>query len=153
MRKNEYKNNRKIYIDMYILLYSIVISAFVLGAYQYIDSINRDTNAEPYDITKELFTINNVAIYMAIVSSVFFVLHMAFNDDADIFATLGIFENDKDNTGYEIKKTSVNPNVLRNATDPMKMGFEPYNSGGSKSDTGTDASSVSSSDCSVDSDD
>jgi|UniRef100_A0A6C0CFL2 hypothetical protein len=138
---------------MYILLYSIVISAFVLGAYQYIDSINRDTNAEPYDITKELFTINNVAIYMAIVSSVFFVLHMAFNDDADIFATLGIFENDKDNTGYEIKKTSVNPNVLRNATDPMKMGFEPYNSGGSKSDTGTDASSVSSSDCSVDSDD
>jgi hypothetical protein len=153
VRKNEYKNNRKIYIDMYILLYSIVISAFVLGAYQYIDSINRDTNAEPYDITKELFTINNVAIYMAIVSSVFFVLHMAFNDDADIFATLGIFENDKDNTGYEIKKTSVNPNVLRNATDPMKMGFEPYNSGGSKSDTGTDASSVSSSDCSVDSDD
>ena len=153
MRKNEYKNNRKIYIDMYILLYSIVISAFVLGAYQYIDSINRDTNAEPYDITKELFTINNVAIYMAIVSSVFFVLHMAFNDDADIFATLGIFENDKDNTGYEIKKTSVNPNVLRNATDPMKMGFEPYNSGGSKSDTGSDASSVSSSDCSVDSDD
>jgi hypothetical protein len=138
---------------MYILLYSIVISAFVLGAYQYIDSINRDTNAEPYDITKDLFTINNVAIYMAIVSSVFFVLHMAFNDDADIFATLGIFENDKDNTGYEIKKTSVNPNVLRNATDPMKMGFEPYNSGGSKSDTGSDASSVSSSDCSVDSDD
>ena len=78
---------------------------------------------------------------------------MAFNDDADIFATLGIFENDKDNTGYEIKKTSVNPNVLRNATDPMKMGFEPYNSGGSKSDTGSDASSVSSSASSVDSDD
>jgi hypothetical protein len=147
---------------MYILLYSIVISAFILGAYQYIDSINRDTNAEPYDITKDLFTINNIAIYMAIVSSVFFVLQMAFNDDADIFATLGIFEDDKDGSSggsgssgnqLEIKKTSVNPNVLRNATDPMKMGFEPYNSGGSKSDTGTDASSVSSSDCSVDSDD
>jgi len=141
---------------MYILLYSIVISAFILGAYQYIDSINRDANAEPYDITKDLFTINNVAIYMAIVSSVFFVLQMAFNDDADVFSSLGIFEDDKDgsnNNQLEIKKTSVNPNVLRNATDPMKMGFEPYNSGGSKSDTGTDASSVSSSDCSVDSDD
>ena len=137
---------------MYILLYSIVISAFILGAYQYIDSINRDSNAEPYDITKDLFTINNIAIYMAIVSSVFFVIHMAFNDDTDIFASLGIYENDKDITGYEIKKTSVNPNVLRNATDPMKMGFEPYNSGGSKSDTGTDASSVSSSGSSVDSD-
>jgi hypothetical protein len=137
---------------MYILLYSIVISAFVLGVYQYIDSINRDTNAEPYDITKDLFTINNIAIYMAIVSSVFFVLHMAFNDDADIFSTLGIFEDDKDGSQLEIKKTSVNPNVLRNATDPMKMGFEPYNSGGSKSDTGSDTSSVSSSDCSVDSD-
>jgi hypothetical protein len=140
---------------MYILLYSIVISAFVLGAYQYIDSLNRDANAEPYDITKDLFTINNVAIYMAIVSSVFFVLHLAFNDDADVFSSLGIFDNDKDGIGnqLEIKKTSVNPNVLRNATDPMKMGFEPYNSGGSKSDTGSDSSSVSSSDCSVDSDD
>ena len=136
---------------MYILLYSIVISAFILGAYQYIDSINRDANAEPYDITKDLFTINNIAIYMAIVSSVFFVIHMAFNDDTDIFASLGIYENDKDITGYEIKKTSVNPNVLRNATDPMKMGFEPYNSGGSKSDTGSDTSSVSSSGSSVDS--
>ena len=136
---------------MYILLYSIVISAFILGAYQYIDSINRDANAEPYDITKDLFTINNIAIYMAIVSSVFFVIHMAFNDDTDIFASLGIYENDKDITGYEIKKTSVNPNVLRNATDPMKMGFEPYNSGGSKSDTWSDTSSVSSSGSSVDS--
>ena len=137
---------------MYILLYSIIISAFILGAYQYIDSINRDANAEPYDITTDLFTINNIAIYMAIVSSVFFVIHMAFNDDTDIFASLGIYENDKDITGYEIKKTSVNPNVLRNATDPMKMGFEPYNSGGSKSDTGSDTSSVSSSGSSVDSD-
>ena len=136
---------------MYILLYSIIISAFILGAYQYIDSINRDANAEPYDITTDLFTINNIAIYMAIVSSVFFVIHMAFNDDTDIFASLGIYENDKDITGYEIKKTSVNPNVLRNATDPMKMGFEPYNSGGSKSDTGSDTSSVSSSGSSVDS--
>jgi hypothetical protein len=137
---------------MYLFLYSIVISAFILGAYQYIDSINRDANAEPYDITKDLFTINNIAIYMAIVSSVFFVIHMAFNDDTDIFASLGIYENDKDITGYEIKKTSVNPNVLRNATDPMKMGFEPYNSGGSKSDTGSDTSSMSSSGSSVDSD-
>lgn len=137
---------------MYILLYSIIISAFILGAYQYIDSINKDANAEPYDITTDLFTINNIAIYMAIVSSVFFVIHMAFNDDTDIFASLGIYENDKDITGYEIKKTSVNPNVLRNATDPMKMGFEPYNSGGSKSDTGSDTSSVSSSGSSVDSD-
>ena len=137
---------------MYILLYSIVISAFILGAYQYIDSINRDANAEPYDITKDLFTINNIAIYIATVSTIFFLMYMAFNDDADIFASLGIFENDKDITGYEIKKTSVNPNVLRNATDPMKMGFEPYNSGGSKSDTGSDTSSVSSSGSSVDSD-
>jgi len=151
VRKNEYKNNRKIYIDMYILLYSIVIAAFILGAYQYIDSINRDINAEPYDITKDLLTINNVAIYLAIVSTVFFIMYMAFNDDPDIFLSLGIFENDKESIGYEIKKTNVNPNILRNTTDPMKMGFEPYNSGGSKSDTNSDASSVLSSELSVDS--
>ena len=136
---------------MYILLYSIVIAAFILGAYQYIDSINRDINAEPYDITKDLLTINNVAIYLAIVSTVFFVMYMAFNDDPDIFSSLGIFENDKETNGYEIKKTNINPNILRNTTDPMKMGFEPYNSGGSKSDTNSDASSVSSSELSVDS--
>jgi hypothetical protein len=136
---------------MYILLYSIVIAAFILGAYQYIDSIKRDINAEPYDITKDLLTINNVAIYLAIVSTVFFIMYMAFNDDPDIFLSLGIFENDKESIGYEIKKTNVNPNILRNTTDPMKMGFEPYNSGGSKSDTNSDASSVSSSELSVDS--
>jgi hypothetical protein len=33
----------------------------------------------------------------------------------------------------------------------MKMGFEPYNSGGSKSNSDTDGTSVSSSECSVDS--
>ena len=155
MRFNEYKNNRKIYIDMYILLFSIVISAFVLAAYQYIDSINRNSDAEPYDITKDLFTVNNIMAYVLIVSSVFTVMYMAFNDDADIFSSLGIMEND--NTSYEIKKMNVNPSVLRNTTDPMKMGFEPYNSGGSGSSVsdgggdGADASSVSSSECSADS--
>jgi hypothetical protein len=137
---------------MYILLFSIVISAFVLGAYQYIDSINRNSEAEPYDVTRDLFTVNNIMAYVLIVSSIFSVMYMAFNDDTDIFSSLGIMEND--NTSYEIKKMNVNPSVLRNTTDPMKMGFEPYNSGGSGSsvsDGGGDASSVSSSECSADS--
>ena len=161
MRYNQYKNYRKIYIDMYILLYSIVISAFILGIYQYIDSINRDVESQPYDVSKDLFTINNIMIYMAVVSTVFFTLYMTFSDDPDIFSSLGLYDNDS-NSGYEIKKNSVTPNVLRNATDPMKMGFEPYNSGGSGSDgsdasdasdasDGSDASSVLSSECSVDS--
>ena len=154
-RYNQYKNYRKIYIDMYILLYSIVISAFILGIYQYVDSINRDVESQPYDVSKDLFTINNIMIYMAVVSTVFFIMYMTFSDDPDIFSTLGLYDNDS-NSGYEIKKTSVTPNVLRNATDPMKMGFEPYNSGGSGSDASdasdaSDGSSVSSSECSVDS--
>ena len=140
---------------MYILLYSIVISAFILGIYQYVDSINRDIESQPYDVSKDLFTINNIMIYMAVVSTVFFIMYMTFSDDPDIFASLGLYDNDS-NSGYEIKKTSVTPNVLRNATDPMKMGFEPYNSGGSGSDASdasdaSDGSSVSSSECSVDS--
>ena len=141
---------------MYIILFSIVISAVVLGAYQYIDSVNRDSNAEPYDITKDLLTVNNIMAYVLIASAVFFVMYMAFNDDLDIFSSLGIMEKDN---GYEIKKMNVNPSVLRNTTDPMKMGFEPYNSdgGGSKGSSGgghgigSDASSVSSSECSADS--
>lgn len=131
---------------MYIILFSIVISAVVLGAYQYIDSVNRDSNAEPYDITKDLLTVNNIMAYVLIASGVFFVMYMAFNDDLDIFSSLGIMEKDN---GYEIKKMNVNPSVLRNTTDPMKMGFEPYNSDGGG--IGSDASSVSSSECSADS--
>jgi hypothetical protein len=142
---------------MYILLLSIVISAIVLGAYQYIDSVNRDNNTDPYDVSKDLFTVNNMMAYVLIASGVFFVMYMAFNDDLDIFSSLGIMEND--NTSNEIKKINVNPSVLRNTTDPMKMGFEPYNSDGGGSggsngscgDGGSDASSVSSSECSVDS--
>ena len=140
---------------MYIILFSIVISAVILGAYQYIDSINRDSNTEPYDVTKDLFTVNNIMAYVLIASGVFFVMYMAFNDDLDICSSLGIMEKD---TGYEIKKMNVNTSVLRNTTDPMKMGFEPYNSdgggsGGSNagSNAVSDASSVSSSECSADS--
>lgn len=144
---------------MYILLFSIVISAIILGVYQYIDSVNRDTNTDPYDVSKDLFTVNNMMAYVLIATTVFFVMYMAFNDDLDIFSSLGIMEND--NTSNEIKKINVNPSILRNTTDPMKMGFEPYNSDGGGSggsigsggngDGGSDASSVSSSECSVDS--
>jgi hypothetical protein len=132
---------------MYILLlYSIVITSVIFGIYQYIDSINRDNDVQPYDINKDLFTANNIMIYIVILSIVFFIIYMAFGDDADIFSSIGIFDNE--HNSYEIKKTNINPSILRNTSDPMKMGFEPYNSGGSKSDTCSDASSISSSECS-----
>jgi len=134
---------------MYILLYSVVISALIFGAYQYFDSINRDAITQPYDITKDLLTVNNIMIFILIVSIVFFIMYMGFNEDPDIFSSLGIFDND--NNSNDIKKTNVNPSVLRNTTDPMKMGFEPYNSGGSKSSSDSDTSSVISSVCSADS--
>ena len=132
---------------MYILLYSVVISALIFGAYQYFDSINRDAVAQPYDITKDLLTVNNIMIYVLIVSIVFFVMYMGFNEDPDVFSSLGLFDND--NNSNDIKKTNVNPSILRNTTDPMKMGFEPYNSGGSKSSSDSDSSSVISSVCSA----
>jgi hypothetical protein len=144
-RFNEYKNYRKIYIDMYIL-YSVVISTLIFAVYQYIDSLNRDNSVQPYDINKDLLTINNIMIYVLLVSTIFFIIYMAFSDDVDIFSSLGVFDND--NNLYEIKKTNVNPSIFRNTTFPMKMGFEPYNSGGSKSNSGSDQSSVVSSECS-----
>jgi hypothetical protein len=134
---------------MYILLYSVVISALIFGAYQYFDSINRDAITQPYDITKDLLTVNNIMIFILIVSIVFFIMYMGFNEDPDVFSSLGIFDND--NNSNDIKKTNVNPSILRNTTDPMKMGFEPYNSGGSKSSSDSDTSSVISSVCSADS--
>ena len=132
---------------MYILLYSVVISALIFGVYQYFDSINRDSDSPPCDITKDILTVNNIMIYILILSIVFFVMYMAFDNENDVFSSLGIYEN----SSSEIKKTNVNPYILKNTTDPMKMGFEPHNSGGSKSNSETDASSVTSSECSVDS--
>lgn len=134
---------------MYILLYSVVISALIFSAYQYFDSINRDTDSPPYDITKDILTVNNIMIYVLILSIVFFIMYMAFDNENDVFSSLGIYDNE--NSSSEIKKTNVNPYILKNTTDPMKMGFEPHNSGGSKSNSETDASSVTSSECSVDS--
>jgi hypothetical protein len=137
---------------MYIL-YSIVISTLIFGAYQYFDSINRDTsspNFQPYDINKDLLTANNIMIYVIILSIVLCVIYMAFSDDTDLFTSLGIFDNDHNNL-YEIKKTNVNPSIFRNITCPMKMGFEPYNSGGSDGNSGSDGSSAASSECSDDS--
>lgn len=134
---------------MYILLYSVVISALIFSAYQYFDSINRDTDSPPYDITKDLLTVNNIMIYILILSIVFFIMYMVFDNENDVFSSLGIYDNE--NSSSEIKKTNVNPYILKNTTDPMKMGFEPHNSGGSKSNSETDASSVTSSECSVDS--
>jgi hypothetical protein len=134
---------------MYILLYSVVISALIFGIYQYLDSINRDADSPPYDITKDILTVNNIMIYVLILSIVFFVMYMAFDNENDVFSSLGIYDNE--NSSSEIKKTNVNPYILKNTTDPMKMGFEPHNSGGSKSNSETDASSVTSSECSVDS--
>ena len=141
---------------MYIL-YSIVISTLIFGAYQYFDSINRDTSApnfQPYDINRDLFTANNIMIYVIILSIVFCVIFMAFSDDTDLFTSIGLFDNDHNNL-YEIKKTNVNPSIFRNITCPMKMGFEPYNSGGSDGNSGSDttsaASSAASSECSDDS--
>jgi hypothetical protein len=136
---------------MSILIYSIVISTLIFGIYQYIDSINRDTDSPPYDITRDILTVNNIMIYILILSIVFFIMYMAFSDENTLFSSLGIFDNDNSTSSNEIKKTNVNPYILKNTTDPMKLGFEPHNSGGSKSNSETDASSITSSECSVDS--
>jgi hypothetical protein len=136
---------------MSILIYSIVISTLIFGIYQYIDSINRDTDSPPYDITRDILTVNNIMIYILILSIVFFIMYMAFSDENTLFSSLGIFDNDNSTSSNEIKKTNINPYILKNTTDPMKLGFEPHNSGGSKSNSETDASSITSSECSVDS--
>lgn len=87
---------------MYILLYSVVISALIFGVYQYFDSINRDSDSPPYDITKDILTANNIMIFIIILSIVFFIMYMAFNNDNDVFSSLGIYDND--NSSSEIKK-------------------------------------------------
>ena len=80
---------------------------------------------------------------------IFSLLYLAF-DDGSSLASLGILTDDDYSKPNKITKTNiVNPSILKQNTDPMKSGFEPYNS---NSSDGSDSSDASTSEDSSDSD-
>jgi hypothetical protein len=131
-----------------ILLYSLLVSIALFAVYYYINKNNEDKN-EDVNENKDFFTLNNFIIFCMIYVFIFSLLYLAF-DDGSSLASLGIFtDNDYSKPNKITKSNIIDSSILKQNTEPMKSGFEPYNS---NSSDGSDISDSSTSDDSSDSD-
>jgi hypothetical protein len=75
-------------------------------------------------------------------------IYLSMDENTDILSMIGITDNDYSKLNNISKKTLVDPHILKNTSEPMSSGFEPYTSGGSvdNSDNSSDSSSETSSD-------
>ena len=128
-----------------ILLYSLIVSVILFGLYYYINTNNEEKN-EDYNEKKEFFTFNNFIIFCIIYVFIFSLLYLAFDDGSSLVA-LGILTDDDYSKPNKINKSNiVDPSFLKNNYEPMKTGYEPYNSNSSdNSDTSVSSSSEDSS--------
>ena len=136
-----------------ILLYSLILAAILFGIYFYIATKDIDEEDENYE-KKEFFSFNNFIIFGIIYIFVFTLLYLAFDDGTTLVSlTGGSMSNEEDySKSNKISKSNiVDPSILKHNNDPMKAGFEPYNSNSSSSG-GETSSDESCSDSSNDSD-
>jgi hypothetical protein len=136
---------------MYILiLYASCITVILFSIYHYIN-INSEESENPnkkYDISADLLTTNNVIIFAIIFVFSMTLIYFSMDENTDILSMIGITDNDYSKLNNISKKTLVDPHILKNTSEPMSSGFEPYTSGGSvdNSDSSGDSSSETSSD-------
>ena len=136
---------------MYILiLYASCISVILFSIYHYIN-INNEESENPnkkYDISADLLTTNNIIVFAIIFVFSMTLIYLSMDENTDILSMIGITDNDYSKLNNISKKTLVDPHILKNTSEPMSSGFEPYTSGGSvdNSDTSGDSSSETSSD-------
>ena len=136
---------------MYILiLYASCISLILFSIYHYVN-INSEESENPnkkYDISADLLTTNNVIIFAIIFVFSMTLIYFSMDENTDILSMIGITDNDYSKLNNISKKTLVDPHILKNTSEPMSSGFEPYTSGGSvdNSDSSGDSSSETSSD-------
>lgn len=132
-----------------ILLYSLILAAILFGIYFYIATKDIDEEDENYE-KKEFFSFNNFIIFGIIYIFVFTLLYLAFDDGTTLVSlTGGSMSNEEDySKSNKISKSNiVDPSILKHNNDPMKAGFEPYNSNSSSSggETSSDDNSSASS--------
>ena len=136
---------------MYILiLYASCISLILFSIYHYIN-INSEESENPnkkYDISADLLTTNNLVVFAIIFAFSMTLIYLSMDENTDILSMIGITDNDYSKLNNISKKTLVDPHILKNTSEPMSSGFEPYTSGGSvdNSDSSGDSSSETSSD-------
>jgi len=136
---------------MYILiLYASCISVILFSIYHYVN-INSEESQYPdkkYDISADLLTTNNVIVFTIIFVFSITLIYLSTDENTDILSMIGITDNDYSKLNNISRKTLVDPHILKNTTEPMSSGFEPYTSGGSvdNSENSDDSSSEISSD-------
>ena len=136
---------------MYILIfYALCVTLILFGFYHYI-TVKKEYEEDPYkkyDILSDLFSVNNIVIFTIIYSISFALIYFSFDDKADILSMIGVTDNDYSKLNNIAKTTLINPNILKNTTEPMSAGFEPYNSSGGSIDSSDSSDSGNSSDSS-----
>jgi len=107
----------------------------------YFENKNREDTGQEYNIYNELFTSKNIIVFCIIYLIVFIIIYMAFSEQNDILSMIGLSGHDYGKINNISKSNIVDPSLLRNSSEPMKAGFEPYNSSGEVSDDSSDSSS------------
>ena len=136
---------------MYILiLYASCITVILFSIYHYIN-INSEESENPnkkYDISADLLTTNNIIVFAIIFIFSITLIYLSTDENTDILSMIGITDNDYSKLNNISKKTLVDPHILKNTSEPMSSGFEPYTSGGSvdNSESSDDSSSETSND-------
>lgn len=136
---------------MYILIfYALCVTLILFGIYHY-TTIKSEYDENPdkkYDILTDLFSVNNIVIFTIIYALSFALIYFSFDDKADILSMIGVTDNEYSKLNNISKTNLVDPNILKNTTEPMSAGFEPYNSSGGsiESESSDDNSSISSND-------
>lgn len=131
-----------------LLLYSIVVTLVLFGIYHYLDRKNSDdADVKEYNIYNELLTFKNIIVVIIIFIFIFSLLYVAFDDGSALSSTLSIFDNEYTNLNILNKSNILDKDLLKKCNEPMKAGFEPYNSNSSASSSAS-SSAASSSDSS-----
>jgi hypothetical protein len=130
---------------MYILiLYALCVAIILFGIYHYFNFKNEleEYPDKKYEIFKDLLNVNNIIIFVIIFAFSLTLMYFSFDEKSDILSMIGITDNEYSKLNNISKTTLIDPNILKNTTEPMSAGFEPYNSsGGSMGEESSDDNS------------
>lgn len=117
----------------------MIVAVIIFYIYYYINAKNEEEYIDEYEEPKSMFTIQNLVIFCIIYIFVFTLLYLAFDDGSSLIS-LGILENDYSKQNKLNKSNIVDPSIIKNTSEPMKSGFEPYNSSSSDDSDISDSS-------------
>lgn len=133
-----------------LFVYASCITLILFGIYHYMN-IKQEFEENPekkYELLTDLLSVNNIIVIVITFALSFILIYFSFDEKTDILSMIGITDNEYSKLNNISKTTLIDPNILKNTTEPMSAGFEPYNSSGGSIDehSSDENSSVSSND-------